>query len=531
MGKFRKEHDGGCDGDCSVQEGYDSDCACSELISLNASNRIEDVRLGLQSLREDGVLTQLVDCDGCDGGGVTHWLIEKVNPISHLEGKVLARTVGQWHLIPIDFDHHALLNSQAKAPLFVLNTPAQEILDFFSRPRDPAEWPRTTSIDYHDAQLAIAQFYKAGLLQEVSAKTEITTFDHTSSPLEAWLYLTRACNLACTHCFVSKDVRRMSLETGLQAVDCLFDLAEKHGHPEVKIKYAGGEPTMNWDLIPALHERAKSLARETGLRLIEVLVTNATLLDHERLQFIKDERFHLSISLDGFGEGHDRQRPVRNGNPTFERVLRSVFLALEMGLSPYLIITITRLNVKEVPALVAFVLEHRLMLNLNFYRPHHLDDTLAADNAELTCALQDALKVIEANLPDYNFMEGLIDRSNFGAAHQHVCGAGRNYLSIDTDGSVLPCHMLTGYNLPGISLQMLESPRFDDFPNPPIDHRNGCNTCEWRYWCGGGCPIHAKNIMGTSNVSSPYCSVYKAIYPELVRLQALQLLQADLQNA
>ncbi len=420
-----------------------------------------------------------------------------------------------------------MLVANAKASLFVLNAPAQEILAFFSQPRGPAEWSRTSSIAYEDAQTAIAQFYELGLLREVSVQPALPEFTNTAAPLETWLYLTRACNLACAHCFVSKDVRRMSLETGLQAVDRLFELAETHGHPEVKIKYAGGEPTMNWDLIPALHERAKSRARETGLKLTEVLVTNATLLNRERLQFIKDEGFRLSISLDGFGEGHDRQRPVRNGNPTFERVFQSVLLALEMGLKPYLIITITRLNVDEVPALTAFALEHRLMLNLNFYRPHHPHDTLPADNASLTRALRDALKVIEANLPDYNFMEGLIDRSNFGAAHQHICGAGRNYLSIDTDGSVLPCHMLTGYNLPGIPLQMLESPRFDNFPNPPIDHRNGCNTCEWRYWCAGGCPIHAKNIMGTSNVSSPYCSVYKAIYPELVRLQALQLLQAD----
>jgi uncharacterized protein len=379
--------------------------------------------------------------------------------------------------------------------------------------------------------MAIAQLYELGLLQEGSAPPQTTTTLHTAAPLEAWLYLTRACNLACAHCFVSKDVRRMSLETGLRAVDRLFELAETHGHPEVKIKYAGGEPTMNWDLIPALHQRAKSRARETGLHLTEVLVTNATLLNRERLQFIKEEGFRLSISLDGFGAGHDRQRPVRNGNPTFERVFQSVLLALEMGLKPYLIITITRLNVDEVPALTAFALDHRLLLNLNFYRPHHLNDTLAADPTDLTRALQQALKVIEANLPDYNFMEGLIDRSNFGAAHQHVCGAGRNYLSIDTDGSVLPCHMLTGYNLRGIPLHMLASPRFDDFPNPPIDHRNGCNTCKWRYWCAGGCPIHAMNITGTSNVSSPYCSVYKAVYPELVRLQALQLLQADLQTA
>lgn len=486
--------------------GCDSDCACSYSI----------VPPNLQELpAERGY--------GCDGDG-------EIFSVKHsLKGKILERASGQGYSFSLD-NYSAALITNTVAPLFVLNTPAQEILDFFAQPRDPAEWSRTSSIDYYDAQLAIEQFYKAGLLQEVTARPQAIHFNQTASPLETWLYLTRACNLACAHCFVSKDMRRMSLETGLQAVDRLFELAEKHGHPEVKIKYAGGEPTMNWELIPALHERAKLRAQETGLRLNEVLVTNATLLNHERLQFIKDEGFRLSISLDGFGEGHDRQRPVRNGNPTFERVFRSVLLALEAGLKPYLITTITRLNVDEVPALVAFALEHRLMLNLNLYRPHHLDDTLAADNSSVTRALQEALKVIEANLPDYNFMEGLIDRSNFGAAHQHVCGAGRNYLSIDTDGSVLPCHMLTGYNLPGIPLQMLESPRFDDFPNPPIDQRNGCNTCEWRYWCAGGCPIHAKNVTGTSNVSSPYCSVYKAIYPELVRLQALQLLQADINS-
>lgn len=490
----------------SFHGGCDSDCACSFSIAVEKGEYPN-----LQELNS----SHDTACDGCDSGGGYSF-----------EGKILRQASGQRYSMFLDEHHSATLVTNAAAPLFVLNTPAQEILDFFSQPRDPAEWDRNSSIDYHNAQTAIAQFYEAGLLQEESTQPEITAFNHTVSPLEAWLYLTRACNLVCAHCFVNKDVRRMSLETGLGAVDRLFDLAERHEHPEVKIKYAGGEPTMNWDLIPALHERAKSRAQETGLKLTEVLVTNATLLNRERLQFIKDEGFRLSISLDGFGEEHDRQRPVRNGNPTFERVLRSVLLALEMGLKPYLIITITRLNVDEVPALTAFALEHRLMLNLNFYRPHHRNDTLMADNISLTCALQEALKVIEANLPDYNFMEGLIDRSNFGAAHQHVCGAGRNYLSIDTDGSVLPCHMLTGYNLPGIPLRTLESPRFDDFPNPPIDQRNGCNTCEWRYWCAGGCPIHAKNITGTSNVSSPYCSVYKTIYPQLVRLQALQFLQA-----
>jgi uncharacterized protein len=475
-------------------------------------------------------------CDGCDGGcdgdGACSRLIlpsfgESEILDGSLFGKPLIRTEDQAHYFPVNSDYLGLLDSSTYVPLIVLNRPAFEILDFFTVPHKPAEWPHDSLIDYEDAQVVISQFIHAGLLQEKVANPGMPNSGDTKSQLESWIYLTRACNLFCAHCFVNKDVRRMSRETGLRAIERLFILAKKYGHTEIKIKYAGGEPTMNWDLIPLLHHTAKLLAQKANLGLSEILVTNATLLNRERLQFIKDEKIHLTVSMDGFGEGHDRQRPVLNGSPTFERVLKSVLLAIEMGVSPYLIISITRLNLKEVPALVAFALKHHLHLNLNFYRPHEINDNLVPDNLELTYVIQDALEVIETNLPDYNFMDSLIDRSNFAFAHQHVCGAGRNYLSIDTDGSALPCHMLTGYNMPSIPLQMLKTPRFKDFPNPTIDSKKGCNTCEWRYWCGGGCPIHIKNTMGTSDVSSPYCNVYKNIYPRLVRLQALQLIEAD----
>jgi uncharacterized protein len=500
---YQMESNGGCDGDCStiVEHGCDGDCSVPVQGSL--------------------------DSDCACSSSANSFNGNAASALS-LEGEVLLENAQYWRVATLISGYELLISSRSRASLVVINAPAREILNFFSEPRDPGNWPYNSSIDYLDVQRAVVQFYEAGLLRKVATRSEETIFTSDVLPLESWLYLTRACNLACAHCFVSKDVRRMSLETGLTAVEKLFALAQQNGHPQVKIKYAGGEPTMNWDLIPALHQRAKSLAEKTGLRFSEVLITNATLLNRERLRFIKDNKIRLSISMDGFGDGHDRQRPVLNGNQTFKRVLQSVCLALEMGLSPYLIMSITRLNLHEVPALVAFALRHRLLLNLSFYRPHVANDPLVADTTELIQVLQKALKVIELKMPDYNFMAALIDRSNFSAAHEHVCGAGRNYLSIDTDGTVLPCHMLTGYNQPGIPLQTVESPRFQGFFNPKIDLRNGCNTCEWRYWCAGGCPIHAKNVLGTSNASSPYCSVYKAIYPELVKLLAHQLILWDI---
>ena len=73
-------------------------------------------------------------------------------------------------------EYDAMLSSQAKAFPFVLNTPAQEILDFFSEPRRSSRMVSKQLIDYHDAQNAIAQFYEVGLLQEASVEHEITKF-------------------------------------------------------------------------------------------------------------------------------------------------------------------------------------------------------------------------------------------------------------------------------------------------------------------------------------------------------------------
>jgi len=316
----------------------------------------------------------------------------------------------------------------------------------------------------------------------------------------------------------------MTLETGLQAVERLFLLAEKHQHPGVKIKYAGGEPTLRWDLVTALHERGAALAQQTGLPLTEILVTNGAALSQSRLEYLKTSKIQLSISLDGFGAGHDRQRPFVNGQPSFERVYKNIKMALALDLHPYLTITLTRLNLDDLPALTEFALQNRLFLNWNFYRPHQTNDPLTADHSALVAALQKAFAIISDNMPDYPFFDKLIDRSNFSAAHEHTCGAGIHYLSIDYDGKALPCHMLSGANQSGIPLNMLSQVQFDDFSNKSVTEREGCNTCEWRYWCTGGCPLLAgiSNPQGQSK--SPYCEVYKATYPELMKLKGLQAL-------
>ena len=61
--------------------------------------------------------------------------------------------------------------------------------------------------------------------------------------------------------------------------------------------------------------------------------------------------------------------------------------------------------------------------------------------------------------------------------------------------------------------------------NLDVEQRPGCRTCMWRYWCGGGCPLQPSHDSGDAVSASPYCRVYQAIFPDLLRLEGLRLVK------
>jgi uncharacterized protein len=60
-----------------------------------------------------------------------------------------------------------------------------------------------------------------------------------------------------------------------------------------------------------------------------------------------------------------------------------------------------------------------------------------------------------------------------------------------------------------------------------VEEKEGCRTCDWRYWCTGGCPLLTYRATGRSDIKSPNCNIYKALFPEALRLEALRLLKYE----
>jgi uncharacterized protein len=323
----------------------------------------------------------------------------------------------------------------------------------------------------------------------------------------------------------------MSEATGVAALEAIFRTAQQHGFQAVKLKYAGGEATLNFALIKQLHQYALELAARSGLGLHEVILSNGVALTHGILDFVRTAGMQLSISLDGSAREHDAQRVFVNGKGSYQQVRRGIERALACGIKPHLSITVTGHSVEGLVEAVKLALEHDLLFNLNFYRDHDprkSHEQLRADDERLVSAIRLAFAAIEERLPRRSLIASLVDRANFAGPHQRSCGAGHDYLVVDQAGRVARCQMEMERPVTDVfAADPLSNIRLYDesFQNVSVDEKEGCRDCHWRYWCAGGCSLLTHRVTGRSDVKSPYCTVYKAIYPELLRLEGLRLLK------
>ena len=61
--------------------------------------------------------------------------------------------------------------------------------------------------------------------------------------------------------------------------------------------------------------------------------------------------------------------------------------------------------------------------------------------------------------------------------------------------------------------------------NLAVDEKEGCRDCTWRYWCTGGCTVATFRATGRYDIKSPNCNIYRALYPEALRLEGRRLLK------
>lgn len=116
-------------------------------------------------------------------------------------------------------------------------------------------------------------------------------------PLRYFFELTYLCNLNCPYCYVGDERKKEELTT--QEWFNIIDQIPFYSF----VTLVGGEPLIRKDFIPILEKTAKKTLGKLNV------VTNGILINDEIIEaFVKTKMMLLSVSLDGYGENHDRNR-------------------------------------------------------------------------------------------------------------------------------------------------------------------------------------------------------------------------------
>ena len=436
--------------------------------------------------------------------------------------------------LSLDPEHRLLFNPVGADGVVVLNTFAHRIFSCFEQPstlRDiKATWPQA----HDEIEDVFGRLGKLAMIHPADQPARHGLGGAASAGntvLTAWLHVTNACNLRCPYCYVHKSREGMDESVGRAAVEAVIRSAVAHGFRAVKLKYAGGEASLNHRLLVPLHTYARNLAARHGLQLHATLLSNGVILRPALVNILKTEGIRVMISLDGLAAQHDAQRPFANGKPSFHLVERTIAQLLEQGHPPHLSVTITNRNASGVADVVRFALERDLTFSLNFFRDNECAASfsdLRYEEQTMISALLEAFQVIEEFLPPWSVLGSVLDRGQLLQPRQQPCGVGEDYVVIDHRGGVAKCHMEIEKTLGDVfhddPLQLVRRDKRTVL-NLLVDEKEGCRDCHWRYWCSGGCPVATFRATGRYDVKSPNCNIYKAIYPQALRLEGLRVLK------
>jgi len=417
--------------------------------------------------------------------------------------------------------------------LAVFDAQAMSLFSLFETPttisqatRMMIHWPQES------IEEAVTLFYRLGFLRD-STKPAPVLEKEASEVLTAWLHVTNDCNLRCHYCYIHKSKEDMTSEVGYRAINAIFRSASKHEYKTVRLKYAGGEASLRIRRVIELHDYATQLAQEHGFALEATLLSNGVALNQQAIDLLKVRHIAVTISLDGLGNAQDSQCPLLSGKGSCRYVLRVIDRLLANEIVPFITVTLSHRNLAGLLDLMQYILEHELPFSVNYYRDNdfceHTDDLRFADE-HIIAAMRLVFALIEEKLPTRSLLNSLLDKVDITAKHRRTCEVGRSYLVIDQNGKVAKCQMEIGHAITTVNaddpLKLVRQDR-RGLQVLNVEEKEGCRTCQWRNWCTGGCAAVTYRATGRYDVKSPNCNIYKALFPEVLRLEALRLLRYE----
>jgi uncharacterized protein len=352
------------------------------------------------------------------------------------------------------------------------------------------------------------------------------------------------CNLNCAYCYYLPK-EQMYPDSEFRMSDEVLEsftkqYIESQQVPEVTFGWQGGEP-----LLIGIEFFARAVAyqekyRKPGVRIINTLQTNGTLIDEAWAKFFHDHNFLVGLSLDGPQPMHDAYRLDKADNPTWENVMRGKRLMDEYEVEHNILCTVHAANAPHPVETYRFF---RDVVKAEFIQ---FIPIVRRDNAT---GHQEGLDVRDQSVTaeQYGqFLIGIFDewvRHDVGRVFVQIfdvalaawsgqrpglcvfeptCGLG---LAMEHNGDLYACdhyvepNYLLGNIMETPMLDLVASEQQRAFGQAKLETLpQQCIDCEVRFICNGGCPKNRILVTGEGKPNLNYlCNGYKSFFKHVDR--------------
>ncbi len=327
-----------------------------------------------------------------------------------------------------------------------------------------------------------------------------------------------SCNFACSYCYQDQYLNPAP-ELRRDVIDAFFDYVKKEFSSRRKyITVFGGEPLLNSPQQKEMIDYFIGKSVEADLSLC--FVTNGYYLG-EYVPALKIAKIReIQVTLDGTSSVHDKRRFLKNGGPTFEKIVRGIDACLTAGININLRVVIDRENIENLSELARFAIDKGWTDNELFktqigrnYELHHCQSSpdKLFDRISLYERLYDLIKkhphITKFHKPAYSISKFLAENGELPDPLFDSCPACKTEWALDYTGNIYSCTATVGKTdeslgtfYPVISRK---NSVIEEWESRDVTSINDCKECSLQLACGGGCGSIAKNKTG--NICSPDC--------------------------
>ncbi|HTV00571.1 MAG TPA: radical SAM protein [Luteitalea sp.] len=208
---------------------------------------------------------------------------------------------------------------------------SDDVVALMARAQDDVEM-----LDFRSRE-AVEQLTDLGFLvesreaEDQAVETFFRDLREDASHVRVTLLTTLQCNFACDYCIQgdhadhNEKAGRMSLATADRVATWLEERLDKLSPGKFTLTFFGGEPLLNLPVVYALAERLSAACRSRGIAMAISIITNGLLLTEAVVdRLLPFGLTGVKITLDGDKATHDRLRPLRGGQGTFDRILANM---------------------------------------------------------------------------------------------------------------------------------------------------------------------------------------------------------------